>query len=292
MIDGEKLRKKRVELGFSQTELAAGITTQATISSLERNASVPSSDILMRITTRLGMKPTEVISGDSNVAIEQQLSEADRLSMNYQYEKLLEVLDDMENIAEPEQQAHYLFLKTNAQMWLTKNFDDAIFGYSRILQLPDTRMSIYSIVATCELGVCYINKNNDLEKAGYYFDQVETMMVQTDLDEYPFLALFLYANLSKYYSSDKKDDKVFKILDTAIKFAQKHHTTYFLDQYYYLYAAEIKNQAGKWTESASLYLLQAYTFAKFNSDDVTLSKAEGYLKEIDIDVSKLFKQDM
>lgn len=159
-----------------------------------------------------------------------------------------------------------------------------------MLQLHETRTSIYSVLATCELGVCYIRKSNGMEKAGYFFDQVEKMMSEINLDESPFWTLFLYDNLSKYYSSTKQDKQSLKILDIAISFAKQHHVPYFLDQYYFLYAAKTRNKYEKWNESAILYLLQAYTFAKFNGNDVVLNKAESYLKEIDdINVGELFR---
>ena len=64
---GEKIKKIRLEKGLTQAELAEGICTKASISNLEKNASVPSLLILLEIGNRLNIEFSEL----SEYAVEQ-----------------------------------------------------------------------------------------------------------------------------------------------------------------------------------------------------------------------------
>ncbi len=276
MIDGKKIREIRRNLGISQKDLADGITTQGTISALERNSSVPSSEVLAKILIRLGLTFDDIVVGENEISVARTLSEADRYCMNYEYDKVLDVLN---NITENKQDAHYLFLKTNAEMWQSENYDNAIFGYNLILQLHEQRLDIFTVLAICELGVTY-SKKGDKEKSNYYFKQIPDMMEEIDLDQHVFWTLFLYDNLSKFYSNINDTESCLKTLGKAIDFAKKQATTFFLDQYYFLYATEIRNKKNGWDEESISYLIQAHSFANFLENDKVIEKTIPYLKDI------------
>ncbi len=60
MIDGDKIKKKRKKLGFSQNDLAKGICTQGIISKIERNKLNPSEELLEKIAERLNINKNEL----------------------------------------------------------------------------------------------------------------------------------------------------------------------------------------------------------------------------------------
>ncbi len=64
---GDKIKEKRIEQGLKQAELAEGICTQATISNLENNTSIPTLSILLAIGNRLNIEINEL----SEYALEQ-----------------------------------------------------------------------------------------------------------------------------------------------------------------------------------------------------------------------------
>ncbi|WP_100665058.1 helix-turn-helix domain-containing protein [Leuconostoc citreum] len=55
LLDGEKLKSRRISLNMSQSELAREITTQATISLMENTNRVPNIAILLQILNRLNI---------------------------------------------------------------------------------------------------------------------------------------------------------------------------------------------------------------------------------------------
>lgn len=57
---GNKIRKYRLEKNMTQSQLADGICTQATISNLENNSSLPSIANLLLIAERLSIKHTDL----------------------------------------------------------------------------------------------------------------------------------------------------------------------------------------------------------------------------------------
>lgn len=282
MIDGKIVKNRRRELGISQKELAVGITTQATISSFERNKVVPRSELLSKIALRLGLDLNDIITGDDgDVTTAQRLAEADGYCMNYQYDHVLEVVGQLATLTEPSQEAHRLFLKTDALMWQNHNYEDAIFAFNQILQLPDHRNDVYTALATCELGVAYAMKDKNHDKAGYFFEKLPDLMRQFKWDEQVFWTLFLLDNLSKYYSNSRQKAKCETILKTGLHFAKQQQTFVFVDQFYFLLATENRNlNGGSWNEVAIANMVSAYSFAKFARNEVVMEKAAKHLKEI------------
>ena len=65
-ILGEKIRHYRKLRGISQSELADGICTQATVSLIEKKDKIPSMEILVRICERLGITMNLVIVNDDS----------------------------------------------------------------------------------------------------------------------------------------------------------------------------------------------------------------------------------
>ncbi|WP_412989880.1 helix-turn-helix domain-containing protein [Pediococcus siamensis] len=276
MIDGHKIRTTRKKLKLSQQELAEGITTQGTISSLERNSTSPGSNILVKLLTRLNLTLADVVVNDDIVQTDTILKNADKLSMNYEHEKVLTELEKIKKFEDGDQKVHYLFLKTDAQMWIKKDLDDAIFGFNQILLTQNQDNDIYVVLATCELGVVYSLKE-DMKKASFYFEQVAKLIKQVDVEKNLFWSLLLLDNLAKYYSNTHQLTKCLTTLDHALALNKTHNTFYFVDSYYFVYAEALDKMA-KSTESLK-YMLKAWSFAEFLDDTLVAKEAESYLKK-------------
>lgn len=277
MINGKLIKNHRKTLHISQKELAEGITTQGTISALERNSTSPSSEILAKILDRLSLTLDEVLVGNDKIDTQRWLNQADQEFMKYCYQAVLDTLKNIKEIEDSKQKAHFLFLKTNAEMWLKKNYDDAIFGYNQLLQESPNKDNIYATLAICELGVVYELKQ-DLKKSAFYFNQLPTLINKIDIDKNIFWTLMLFDNLSKYYSNIEQHDKCLKILDQAIKLSKKHNAPMFVDSFYFLYATSLRDKNNKWTTECSEYMMKAWSFADFLNDSLVLSKAKEHLK--------------
>lgn len=281
MIDGKKIKAQRKRLHISQYDLADGITTQGTISSLERNSRTPNGDVLAKVLERLSLSLDEVVVGNQKNDNQIFLQQADTFSMNFKYKEVLSQLSLIKEIDDPEQKAHFTFLKTNAEMWLKKNYDDAIFGYNQLIQNLAGKNNIYAALATTELGVVYESKG-DPEKATAYFEKLPALLDQLDLNKNIFWSLMLLDNLSKYYSNRKKYQECTDTLDKAIALAKNNSSSFFMDSFYYVYAETLHDLHGEWTIETKKYMLKSWTFADFLNDNLIIEKTEKWLNIFDI----------
>ena len=278
MIDGKIIKKQRNKMNISQKELANNITTQGTISALERNSTSPSSEILAKILDRLSLTLDDVLVADNRILNQRLLNNADKLFMSYQFEETLSLLKNIKETEGEEQLLHFTFLKTAAEMWIKKNYDNAIFGYNLILQKTTNKNNIYTLLATCELGVTYADKN-DATKSSFYFEQLPDLLLRIDESQNVFWFLMILSNLSKYYSNTERYNDCLEVLNKGIKFAQKYNTLSFMDSFHFLYATTLRDKEKKWNKTAHKYMLKAWAFADFLDDQLVLKKATKYLKE-------------
>ncbi|MDH5105507.1 helix-turn-helix domain-containing protein [Lentilactobacillus diolivorans] len=288
MINGALIKERRKSLHISQKELAKGITTQGTVSSLERNSTTLSSDILAKLLDKLSLSLKDVMTGDEKIDNQRILHDADKQLMSYKYSEVLNTLNNVKETGNIEQKNHYIFLKTISETWIHKNYDDAIFGYNQILQEASTKTDIYSLLAMCELGVVYAMKD-DPKKSSFYFDQLSPLLTDVNLNDHFFWSLMILDNLSKYYSNIKRYDECLKILREAISIAQRHNTPMFVDSFYFLYGTTLRDQNNKWSKDALSYLLKSWAFADFLGDSLVLKKAEKHLKEQGINLNFSFQ---
>jgi transcriptional regulator with XRE-family HTH domain len=63
-FDGQTIKRRRKQLGITQTELAEGVTTQATISLIENENRVPGPEVLFAVLERLNLDVSDFVSGD------------------------------------------------------------------------------------------------------------------------------------------------------------------------------------------------------------------------------------
>lgn len=277
MIDGEKIKQARKRKKMSQKDLAEGITTQATISLLERNNIEPSGTVLGLILNKLDLQLDDVlIDADTNVNISNKLRQAEICCMKYEYQDAKQLLNEIKDFVTEDFKTRYLFLETNTKMWLDSDFDSAVFGYNIIIQ--QNKNDIYTALAMCELGVVYAKKDMN-DNALYYFRKVEELLSELSLERTPFWSLFIYDNISKFYSNILDHNKCLSILKNAENFAQKLNVVFFLDQIYFLFATTIRDVNGGWNEEAIHYLLQSYVFAEYFNNRTVLTKSSQYLEE-------------
>ncbi|TGD21493.1 XRE family transcriptional regulator [Companilactobacillus suantsaicola] len=280
MIDGIKIKNVRKQKGLSQVDLARDITTQGTISSLERNSTSPGSDILVKILNRLDLKLNDVVINDLETENDLVLTEADHFSMSYKYKDVIKALKKFQNTDDKDQQAHYQFLKVDAEMWITNNFDDAIFGFNQLLLLHEGLPDIFTILATCELGVAYSQKN-DIGKANFYFEQTASLFKDFNTDNDLFWSLLIYDNLGMYYANNDKFEQCISSTTTGLNLAKKNGSVYFVGSFYYL-LSEVAEQQNRHSEAIQ-YMIQAYSFTKFMENHLVEKKALAFLKKNNID---------
>lgn len=275
MINGSKIKETRKKLGLSQSDLAKGITTQGTISSLERNSTSPGSTILVKLLNRLGLELNDIMIDDVILENSQILNHADKLSMNYKHKEVLELLNKVKEPEAKEQLLHYQFLKTDAQMWVSKDYDDAIFGFNQLLLFSNGDFDIYPILATCELGVAYSEKD-DITKSNFYFQQTMDLFNKFDENKNIFWSLLIIDNLSMYLSNNKKNKECLNLLNKGLSLAENNSRANFVDSFYYMYG-EILDKMGKHQEATNK-MINAWSFAHFLKNDLIEKNALSFLR--------------
>lgn len=230
----ERFIEKRKSKGLSQTELSAGICTQATLSRLENNGQVPTLKILIRLCNRLELPLGELFPkvGVQNPEIIEKMDQAEFLLITSEYEILsqqLETISD-EQISSSELLLRYYYLKGFLMIYQKAPLKDTLFILDKLL-LEENKLScqIYRLLSYTGIGMVYA-REQEMEKAEYYFNKVFAEIYQyqikTDIDTWRVLNILFhcgvfYAEISDFETSDALLNYVFSI-------CSDNHITYYL----------------------------------------------------------------
>ncbi|MCF6166315.1 TPR transcriptional regulator Cro-CI family [Furfurilactobacillus rossiae] len=285
MINKNLFKQLRTKNGYTQRSLAQGITTQGTISQIEKNAVEPSRKILTALAEKLNVQPDSLIDVSQRPSILTDLRSADTLYKNYQYQEVLNLLSPYENQNYDINsiQLHLIFLLTASRVWLHQDYDEGIFGFNRILQDPN--FSIYSILATVELAIVYYKKEN-FSRAEFYADSVSKMLEKLEengkVSEPAWYAIIM-ENMAKYYLRTGDYEQSVKYSNTIISFLNSINSSYDIDSAYLTLASAVSKIDGD-NDVAKGYLLQAWAFAKNSKNKQVLSNVLREIKRLNIKV--------
>ncbi|MYV06030.1 MULTISPECIES: helix-turn-helix domain-containing protein [Furfurilactobacillus] len=280
MINGSIMRDARKRQHLSQAGLAKGITTQATISKLENDSVAPNSEIMTKLVHRLHLSMDDIMIEDEQTP-EQLLTQADQLTEVFDYQGTADLLNkiDRESFFTNEDKFHYSFLKINATMWLTHDFDTSIFDFNRILdEITDKRQSIYALLAVCQLGTAYLSKEQP-KQAAYYFDQVASLLDGIDTEKYLYWTLFMLDNLTNFWSKQRQFDKSNSYGHQALALARDHQTVLFMETLNFTLGENIAYTKGWDDKEARQYLIQGWSFAHFAGNQVALNIMSQLMRE-------------
>lgn len=265
----------RKELGLSQSELAEGICTQATLSRFENNGQVPNLKIVLKLCQKLnlplsdlfpkvGFKYTETIS---------KLNEIEFLLITCEYEKAQSLLAQVsvKEVDSPEICLRYLYLK-GFLMALQKEKDtDVLFVFDQILLDNDLKETdIYRLLAYTGVGLVYM-ENNELDKAEYYFNKVLEQIYHYSIEttEDIWRVLHIVFQCGVFYSEINELEVSDALLEYAVLICSDNHVTYYLARaYFQLVLNSIKEDLA--TEIVLERLYDARAFAKINHNDKLL----------------------
>lgn len=164
-LRGDVLKQIRRKRGLSQTALAEGICTQATISLMEKQNRLPKMDILTAICERLNIQTDRIVENEVS-------------GINDTFNKIVDALTDQEydtarnliakvsvkNLNSDFDKQRYYFLLGMVQISEDK-IDDAIFNFELVLtQFATTSANIYLAMTTAGMALAYL-KRDDKERA-------------------------------------------------------------------------------------------------------------------------------
>ncbi|MGR3742029.1 helix-turn-helix domain-containing protein [Companilactobacillus sp. DQM5] len=241
-ISGEKIKTRRKALGLSQSELADKICTQATISLIEKKNKVPSMEILINICDRLELNIDSVIEEDEN-QISNIFKRAEKYMADLNYEGINEVIGkiDESQLTSSQELKQYYFFKAYIELKLNKNYDKAIFIYTRAFNISTHSSDFFDTLINIYISQAYLGKNA-YEEAEIYAKQTQEVIDSNYFkeDDTSINKLLIYKNIANVYQTLKNDELAIHYAKMGI-IESKKRKSYFLLDYFYLILAELEN---------------------------------------------------
>lgn len=226
-ILGEKIRHYRKLRGISQSELADGICTQATVSLIEKKDKIPSMETLVRICERLGITMNLVIVNDDS-QIYSIISEIKKLFYQDDYDGIVAKLDKLKDININNKQEIKLihFFSGLVEYEVEKNYDKAIFDFNRAMNVNIVSVDMYDILINIYTAKAYVNKGSD-DEAKVYYDQSKDLIkssVEKINDENYRDSILIYANMSELALELGDNESVIEYANEGIYIARKEQS--------------------------------------------------------------------
>ncbi|KRL86571.1 XRE family transcriptional regulator [Lacticaseibacillus pantheris DSM 15945 = JCM 12539 = NBRC 106106] len=239
-ILGDRVRYFRKLRGMSQSKLAEGICTQATISLVEKRNKVPSMKILVRIVRRLGVEMTDVVVEPQNtvqIALNRAIS-AIRQRQPQQAAQELEVLEDETDLRTVDDHKRFYYVRGMIELIGNHKPEEAIFYFNRVLQLfAGEDADVYAVMAVLGLALAYADMDN-LQRTRIYVTEALTLLQDIHREGDTFLdsALLIrwYICKALFQLGDHKE--VLERTEDAINLAVDNERLFLLDEFYALRA--------------------------------------------------------
>lgn len=280
-MDIERFIKRRKELGYSQSELAKGICTQATISKFENNGKMISTKILTQLCQRLGLSLSDIFpsQSDKDSAVRDELQRAEFDLITTEYDEALDILSslDIKSIDDKQIQMEYLFIRGYALALSNRSSEDAIFCFDQILNgYDESHTTVYSPLAYVGMGISYQQARN-FDKAEFYFSKMPKRLKtisNTDVDSvWKLLTMLFYTG--NFYSAQNEMDTSNMLLQSLINLSSDRHVTFYVARAQYHLAENEYSVNGKTDRFVEL-INDATAFARFNKNNNLLKQIDSY----------------
>lgn len=281
----ERFIEARKAKGLSQTELAEGICTQATLSRFENNGRVPSLKILIQLCNRLDLPLRELFPkvGVKYSETIEKMYKAEFYLITSEYEQAATLLKTIpiDEIKDPELAMRYHYLTGFVMIFQHYPVTDILFTFDKIL-LEDavSESKIYFLLAYTGIGMIYA-REKDFEKAEFYFHKVieEIYTYPTKSIEDTWRVLNIVFHCGVFYSDINEIEISNALLNYAVSICSNNHITYYLARA----AAQIAKNAII-QQKPKDYILEliydARAYAKVNRNKIALGELKRLEQEV------------
>lgn len=289
MMNIEVFIKQRKAMKMSQTKIAAGICTQATVSKFENNGKVPSLNILNQLCSRIGLTVDDLYSDPevSVVALRHQLDDIEDALMREDYRFAVKELKnvDIDKIEAPLYQMQFYYLQGMIRTLTNQKLADILFDFSRILDdLDEKHQTIFTQLSYLGSGILYLRHRQEA-RAKFFFNKVidylqQPLTVPEREDEKKFylrrLTLIFFS--AEFLSQQEEFAKSNELIETGVQLCADEHLTYYLARLKFLALtnAIVTNQPA--TDIQRRYQ-ETLAFARLNRDVVTELKTAPLMKK-------------
>lgn len=274
---------RRKELGYSQSELAKGICTQATISKFENNGKMISTKILTQLCQGLGLSLSDIFpsEADNDSAVRDELRRAEFDLITTEYDEALEILQSLEidKIDDKQIQMEYLFIRGYVLALSNQDDDEAIFCFDQILNgYDEAHTTVYSPLAYVGMGISYQQAGN-FDKAEFYFSKMPERLktiANKDVDSvWKSLTMLFYTG--NFYAVRGEIDTSNMLLQSLVDLSSDRHVTFYVARAQYHLADNEYTVNGKTPKFTEL-ITDATAFARFNKNKNLIDQIDSLVK--------------
>lgn len=270
---GEEMKKKRLEKGLTQKEVAKNICTQATISNLENGGKIPTISILFKLADRLNIEFNTIYDytvGNDEV-YDQLFEEVKELCSKVEHRKAYELLKsniEFEKIETLyEMRLYYYFIGITGLM-AQESPMNAVYYFNQVLASEsDRNLDILDVLAINSTGIAYALQDEEGKALTYFeksLEQLDELFSVTGTTSTSPEIAKIYYNSAKFYSQIGEYTKAVTLCSLGIKLLKNECRTYGLDILAYEKAFNLM-KLGEKEESEKFYLF-AIVIADFNDN--------------------------
>lgn len=286
---GGKIKEIRLAKGITQRELADGICTQATISNLENETSLPSLSILLSIADRLSIDFSEIyeyisVNGNSYSEIFKRVRIMCGQSKHQEAYDLIKEKIEFDKLTSAYELKQYYYYIGITNLVGFKNYSDAHYYFNLALATEvGKNLDFLDVLATNRIGVAYF-MDSELDKARTYFEkslvQLNEMIGTINSLQDSLEITKIYYNTAKFYSSVEDYEKATQLSTLGIELLHRENLSYYLDFLLYEKGFNLM-KLGK-MEEASEYYFYAAALAKLNNNEHAMEGIKADMKQYKI----------
>ena len=223
---------KRRKRGLSQTALAEGICTQATISLMEKQNRLPKMDILTAICERLNIQPDRIVENEVSGVNDTFNQIIDALTdQEYDLAKQLISKISIKSLNSDFDKQRYYYLLGMVQI-SQDQIDDAIFNFELVLtQFATTSANIYLAMTTAGMALAYL-KRDDHERAVRLTDRAVKLIDNKKLIGSLHQWASINCKIAELYWRLGEPEKALASAQRGIQLCRDRDSLFILDQLY------------------------------------------------------------
>ena len=231
-LRGDVLKQIRRKRGLSQTALAEGICTQATISLMEKQNRLPKMDILTAICERLNISSDRIVENEVSGINETFNQIVDNLiSRNFEDASALLKKVHVKNLESDFDKQRYYYLVGMVQAE-SNQIDEAIFNFELVLtQFATTSANIYLAMTTAGMALAYL-KRDDHERAVRLTDRAVKLIDNKKLIGSLHQWASINCKIAELYWRLGEPEKALASAQRGIQLCRDRDSLFILDQLY------------------------------------------------------------
>lgn len=231
-LRGDVLKQIRRKRGLSQTALAEGICTQATISLMEKQNRLPKMDILTAICERLNIQPDRIVENEVSGVNDTFNQIIDALTdQEYDLARQLISKISIKSLNSDFDKQRYYYLLGMVQI-SQDQIDDAIFNFELVLtQFATTSANIYLAMITAGMALAYL-KRDDHERAVRLTDRAVKLIDNKKLIGSLHQWASINCQIAELYWRLGEPEKALASAQRGIQLCRDRDSLFILDQLY------------------------------------------------------------